>query len=159
MLWWLELLPSCCLRVNLGLSKHKYAFNYYSSNDIQSNSVITNSSWPAIFVRYNRGTLITGLIWVLKWPISPQKLFVITECSLTSEFVITKFYCNLIIYLHYKAKNMVVKSVESSSQNQSLYRLAANHLFVAGTHFCVTRTCVVLLFTALYGCQMVQCTV
>ncbi len=37
-----------------------YLFSYYNTyicNHIQSNSVKTNSSEPAIFVRYNRGSL------------------------------------------------------------------------------------------------------
>ncbi len=56
---------------------HYVFFNLY----IQWNSVITNSSGPAIFVRYNRGLLIIE--------------FVLTECSLITEFVITEFHCNL----------------------------------------------------------------
>ncbi len=38
------------------------------------------------------GFVITGLICVLKWSIWLQFFFVITECLLTTEFVITAFH-------------------------------------------------------------------
>ncbi len=50
--------------------------------------VITNSSGPAIFVRHNRVNLCS------KQPICPENPFVITECSLTTEFLITKYNCS-----------------------------------------------------------------
>jgi hypothetical protein len=52
---------------------------------IQSNSVITNSPGLAIFF------VITGLICAVKLPICPKNAYVITECPLTTEFVITEF--------------------------------------------------------------------
>ncbi len=61
--------------------------------DVQSKSVITNSSGPAIFVRYTRGLLKSIFSTVLKWPIWLKNLFATTECSLTTEFVITGFHC------------------------------------------------------------------
>jgi hypothetical protein len=39
------------------------------------------------------GFVITGLICVLKRPSSSKNMFVITECLLTTEFVITEFHC------------------------------------------------------------------
>jgi hypothetical protein len=56
------------------------------------NSVITNCFWPAIFVCYNKSSLIrvnlcTKMIILLKI------MFVITECLLTIEFVINEFHC------------------------------------------------------------------
>ena len=67
--------------------------NYTLKLDVQSNSVITNSSGPTKLVRYNRVFVITGLFYVAKWPFGPQNLFVITEFVIT-EFVITEFHCN-----------------------------------------------------------------
>ncbi len=45
------------------------------------------------FYSLQPGFVITWLICALKWPICPKNLFVITKCSLTTEFVITKFHC------------------------------------------------------------------
>ncbi len=136
------------LKLKLIFFEEWILFFFWNKNKklIQSNSVITNSSGPAIFVRYNRVYLCTGgpryprsfypqirfftfetlvkkakflvkmclficefsvlgpnkrevSTWgppVLQWPIWLQKLFVITEWSLTTEFVLTEFYC---IYL------------------------------------------------------------
>ncbi len=53
--------------------KKSILFYKNSSVKLQLNSVITNSSEPAIFVRYNR------VICVLKWPICSENLFVIAE--------------------------------------------------------------------------------
>ncbi len=54
----------------------------YSQTRFLTNSV----DMPFLFV-------ITGLICVLKWPIWLENMVVITECSLTAEFVITEFDC------------------------------------------------------------------
>ncbi len=48
--------------------------------------------------------VITGLIYVIKWPIWLKQLFVITECSLTTEFIITEFYC-ICVWLPYSQKS------------------------------------------------------
>ncbi len=57
---------------------------------IQSNVVITNRSGPAIFVRYNRVLLYPGYLYTKMINLT-QNVFVIMECSLTTEFVITEF--------------------------------------------------------------------
>jgi hypothetical protein len=66
---------------------------------IHSNSVITNSSGSAIFVRYNRDTLCTKVTnLTLKYVRSNQvfvdNFLVITELVIT-EFVISEFQCIL----------------------------------------------------------------
>jgi hypothetical protein len=38
-------------------------------------------------------SLQPGLIFVLKWPIYPKNMFVITDFLLTTEFVITELHC------------------------------------------------------------------
>jgi hypothetical protein len=68
---------------------------HYHHYWIQSNSVITNSLGRTIFVFF-----ITWLISVLKWPIWLQKPSVMTECSLTTEFVIIKFHCTVQNFLN-----------------------------------------------------------
>ncbi len=69
---------------------------FKSKNEVFSNYSETNGTardWQFLFVKtgvcYNRVNLCTN------WPISLQILFVITECSLTTEFVITEFHCIL----------------------------------------------------------------
>ena len=80
-LWTLWLLLAW-LRCNI---QHKIFHQLYTlkikfwdkfTRNIQSNSVITNSSGPAKFVRYNR------VVYVTKWPFGPQNLFVKTEFHL-----------------------------------------------------------------------------
>jgi hypothetical protein len=68
-------------------------FNVLWFFKIQSNSAITNSSRPDIFV--HPGFVITGSICVLTWLICLACVFVTTGCSLTTELVITKFHYTL----------------------------------------------------------------
>ncbi len=46
------------------------------------------------FCSLQPGFVLTGAICVLKCPIWLKNLLVITECSLTTEFVITEFHCS-----------------------------------------------------------------
>ncbi len=56
---------------------------------LHSNSVIANSSGAIIYVRHNRVNLCTKMTnLTLK-----KNLFVMTGCSLTTEFIITEFHC------------------------------------------------------------------
>ncbi len=81
---------------------------------IQSNSVITNSSGPAIFVRYNRVNLCTKLT-------NLTSKTVITECSLTTEFVITKFHCTF-------SKQHVTLQLSENADYTKLIKLAQKYL-------------------------------
>ncbi len=44
------------------------------------------------FCSLQTGFVITGLICVVKWTTRPKNMFVITECSLTNELVISEFH-------------------------------------------------------------------
>ncbi len=53
---------------------------------------ISFSLWhDCITVFRSMASTQTGLICLVKWPIWPKKLFVIAECSLTTEFILTEF--------------------------------------------------------------------
>ncbi len=43
-------------------------------SDIQSNSVITNSTGPSVFVRYNSDFVITVKNYVVKWLLGTQNI-------------------------------------------------------------------------------------
>ncbi len=58
---------------------------------IQSNSVITNSSGPDIFVRYNLVNLCTNVTNLALKSVRYNRVFVITE------FVITEFHCTAML--------------------------------------------------------------
>jgi hypothetical protein len=68
-------------------------FPFYSKNqnvmkmtDVQSNSVITNSTGPSIFVRYNRDIVITVKLYVVKSPFGTENFLNFVRYS--REFVI-----------------------------------------------------------------------
>ncbi len=70
--------PGCNIFMpNLDCLRNRITQMRYVLFYLQWNSVITNR--PFLFV-------ITGLICVVKGPIYPKNLLVITECSLTTEF-------------------------------------------------------------------------
>ncbi len=66
----------------------KKSFSNYSPTLI---TVITNSSGPAIFVRYNRVNLYTKITNLNKKSVRYNQVFVI------SEFVITEFHCIVVL--------------------------------------------------------------
>jgi hypothetical protein len=86
-------------------SKLQYRFDaiFFRAKYIQSNSVITNRKGPAIFVHYNRS------IFVVKLPICPKNLFVLTECLTEFHTFTVYVYIRLFRFLlHF----LFVKKVE-----------------------------------------------
>ncbi len=74
--------------------KKKMYFTHY----IQSNSVITNSTGPSIFVRYNRDIVITVKLYVVKSPFGTKNFLKFVRYSrefVITVIVITEFDCRL----------------------------------------------------------------
>jgi hypothetical protein len=69
---------------------------------------MTNSSGLAIFVRLTRVHYNRGLTCEVKCTFCPENLFVITECLLITEFVITEFHCfSILLYFTVKPTNRI----------------------------------------------------
>ncbi len=66
----------------MGLRHHRWkrCGTHIQVKEIQSNSVITNSTGPSIFVRYNRDIVINVKLYVVKSPIGTKNI--LKFCSL-----------------------------------------------------------------------------
>jgi hypothetical protein len=77
---------------------------------IQSNSVITNSTGPSLFVRYNRDVVVTVKLYVVKSPFGTQNLICYSREFVITVIVIVEFDCILSFQDYFIDKKTTSKS-------------------------------------------------